>query len=189
MNRHAAVGMAGATDEGLVAVSALAASGGDPEALVLGTSDIERLTSAQGIASALAEAADEISRAEGAAALGRALYRNLEVWVGLKSVAGRVHADGLEQSRADIGALADHVVGVTLGFARDYSVAGVTSLVEINLKVVEGLVAAATAAIIRECGDDAWRAAGAPAGEDTQYRHAAEQEVRATLDAWRGAGH
>ena len=36
-------------------------------------------------------------------------------------------------------------------------------------------------------GDDAWRAAGAPAGEDPHYRHAAEQEVRATLDSWRGA--
>jgi hypothetical protein len=189
MNRHTAIDASAAAGEGLAAASVLSPGGTGDGGIVLGSADLERLTSTQGIAAALAEVADEISRAEDSATLGRALFRNLELWVGLKSITSRSQAAGIGQSANDIGALADYVVRVTLGFAQDCSVTGVTSLVEINLKIVEGLVAAATAALIKDCAEESWRADGAPDGRNAEYRDAAEREIRTTLGTWGVAGH
>ena len=145
--------------------------------------DLEAITSITGLVAALVETADELCRITEPTACGTALYKNLELWVAIKTLAQHHSCPFPEELKHNLMRLADFV-GNSLNDADEAPITRMgTTLVEINLKIAQGLVEAAAQQMIRETAFRLWEENGCPAGCDREHWLAAEQEIMGMIHA------
>jgi hypothetical protein len=148
-----------------------------------GMINLSAVFSASGLAAELAKAADALTTAAESGEFCGALERNLELWVAIKTLAGRSNGQLDPESRDTLIRVADQVADATFQIARVFDPEAVLPFATIDLEVAQGLVNGALNRAIRERAYYLWLEAGAPHGEDQQFWYSAEREIRAALAA------
>lgn len=144
--------------------------------------DFTALGSVQGLASALAASAADLCKATEDGLFCEPLNRNLELWVAIKALLGSAPDSVAEPSRANLTQLAGHVAAYTTALARDFAPERVAQLIEINLKIAQGLIEGVLNQVIRDRAYYIWLESGCPQGRDQEHWCQAEQEIKGLMN-------
>jgi Protein of unknown function (DUF2934)/Flagellar protein FlaF len=147
-----------------------------------GAIDFEAINTVSGLVAALVETADELCRVSEPTACGSVLYKNLELWVAIKTLTQHHGCPFPDDLKSNLQRLADFV-GNTLNVGEDDGATGLgATLVGINLQIARGLIEAAAQQMIRETAFRLWEENGCPHGQDHEHWLAAENEVMSIIN-------
>jgi len=145
--------------------------------------DFTQLTSAQGMANALANAAAELCQAGETGEVCEPLYRNLELWIAIKTLVNGAGTDVADPLRGNLLRLAEYVAGATTAAGRDFAPDRLNQLIDINTRIAQGLIEGTVNQLVRDRAYHLWLEAGSPDGRDQEHWLAAEQEILAALNS------
>ena len=140
--------------------------------------DVASLGSLQDVAAALAAVADDLGKATEDGMFCAPLSRNLELWVAIKTLLTAPESGIAEPIRANLLQLADHVTAYTTAVGRNFAPSRVAQLIEIDLKIAQGLINAVMNQVIRDRAYYIWLESGCPQGRDHEHWCQAEQEIK-----------
>ncbi len=133
-------------------------------------------------AQALAEAADQLSRAETPEQLDQALAHNLSVWVAIQSIIGSERNPLPVDVRNNFYQLASFVIRATLSIGKgEVKVSTIETMIRIDLHIAEGLIRSQRNRLIRDRAYQIWEEQGRFSGNETENWLRAEREIQSLM--------
>lgn len=113
--------------------------------------------------------------------MSAALDHNLQLWVGIRTLAGRTDNHLPADVRENLIRLSHFVAQKTFECAEKIEASTIDTLINLDLQISEGLLEGAQRQEIQRRAYEIWEAEGCPHGRDSDHWNKAEAEIREAI--------